>query len=254
MPANFAVFFKLFLPHIFVEVLTNRTAVACTISAACCSCVGNQSGRHHMTEIKAVVFDFGCVLAHEHLESDLQEMADCLGLDLHVLRDAYWHHRHDYDAGISLSPLYFKQVAEKCGIHITQEQIQQCVDIDNKSWSRPIQEIVDWAIRLKEQGIKIAILSNMPQDFRDFLPNIEWLPEFHHATYSCELKTVKPYHDIYHHCLNGLGVQPENVLFIDDRIPNIEAAKELGWQGFVFTNANELHMFLADTNLPPVLI
>lgn len=34
MPANFAVFFKLFLPHIFVEVLTNRTVEACTISAA----------------------------------------------------------------------------------------------------------------------------------------------------------------------------------------------------------------------------
>lgn len=207
-----------------------------------------------MAEIKAVVFDFGCVLAYEHLDSDLEEMADCLGLDVHVLREAYWHHRHDYDSGISLGPAYFKQVAEKCGVEITPQQIERCVDIDNKGWSRPIHEIVDWANRLKAQGIKIAILSNMPQDFRDFLPEIEWLPEFHHATYSCELKTVKPYHDIYHHCLDGLGVSPESVLFIDDRLPNIEAAKELGWQGFVFTNAKELHEFLKNSNLPPVLV
>lgn len=41
-----------------------------------------------MTEIKAVVFDYGCVLAYEHLDSDLEEMALCLGVDLPVFKEA----------------------------------------------------------------------------------------------------------------------------------------------------------------------
>lgn len=227
-----------------------------TISSALSlpECATNLSKRHQMAEIKAVVFDYGCVLAYEHLESDLEEMSACLGVDVQLLKDAYWHHRHDYDAGRSLGPLYFKQVAQKCGIEISAAQITQCVDIDNKSWSRPNHQMIDWAHRLRTAGIKIAILSNMPQDFRNYLPACTWLPEFDHSTFSCELKSVKPSHDIYHHCLNGLGVLPEYVLFIDDRLPNIEAAQELGWQGFLFTHAEELHEFIKSTNLPRVLV
>jgi len=207
-----------------------------------------------MTEIKAVVFDYGCVLAYEHLESDLEEMAACVGIGLQPFKDAYWDFRLDYDAGISLGPLYYQRIAEKLAIKISPEQIKQCIDIDNKGWSRPNDQMIDWAHRLRKNGIKIAILSNMPPDFREFLPNCSWLPEFDHSTFSCELKAVKPAHEIYHHCLNGLGIEPQHVLFIDDRLPNIEAAQELGWQGFVFTNVENLHEYIEGTNLPRVLL
>lgn len=207
-----------------------------------------------MTEIKAVIFDYGNVLCHEHLDSDLGEMAKCIGVDLQTFKDAYWHYRLDYDAGKSFDSHYYQMVAEKCAAAITAEQIKQCIDFDNIGWSRPNQPMVDWAHRLRAEGIKIAILSNMPQDFRDFFSTCTWLPEFHHSTFSCELKSVKPAHEIYHHSINGLGIEPENVLFIDDRLPNIEAAKALGWQGFVFTNANDLHEFIKETNLPNVFL
>lgn len=203
-----------------------------------------------MSEIKAVIFDYGNVLCHEHLDSDLQEMAKCIGVDWQVFKDAYWHFRLDYDAGKSFDSHYYQMVAEKCTVQITAEQIKQCIDFDNIGWSRPNQPMVDWAHRLPEHGIKIGILSNMPQDFRDFFSTCTWLPEFHHSTFSCELKAVKPQPEIYHHAINGLGVPPENVLFIDDRLPNVEAARELGWQAFVFTGAEDLHEFIKDTNLP----
>ena len=208
-----------------------------------------------MKEVKAVVFDYGCVLAHEHLESDLEAIASCIRIDLQILKEAYWHFRLDYDAGISVGSQYYQQIAEKCAVSITPAQIKQCVDLDNASWSRPIVPMVDWAQRLRANGIKTAILSNMPQDFRDFLPTITWLPEFDHATYSCELKTVKPSHDIYRHCQNGLpGVSSAEILFIDDRQPNIDAAQKLGWQGFVFKQVDDLHEYVKNTNLPPVLL
>ncbi|MBS1957777.1 MAG: HAD-IA family hydrolase [Cyanobacteria bacterium SZAS-4] len=130
-----------------------------------------------------------------------------------------------------------------------------CIDLDNASWSRPIEPMVDWAHRLRQNGTKIAILSNMPQDFRDHLPNCTWLPQFDHGTYSCELKSVKPSHDVYHHCHGGLvGVQAEHILFIDDRQVNIDAARELGWQGHLFTDANNLHEHIKTTNLVPVFL
>jgi putative hydrolase of the HAD superfamily len=203
-----------------------------------------------MTEIRAVVFDYGNVLCHEHLDSDLQAMASCLGSELPEFKAAYWHFRLDFDAGAFTGQRYFTLIAEQCAVPITPEKIKQCVELDNIGWSRPNHPMVEWAIRLRENGITTAILSNMPLDFRDYLPNISWLPQFDHYTLSCEVKSVKPAPEIYHHCLNGLGVEPEHVLFIDDRLPNIDAAKALKWQGFHFTHVDELHQFIKNTKLP----
>jgi HAD superfamily hydrolase (TIGR01509 family) len=205
-----------------------------------------------MIQIRAVVFDYGNVLCYEHLESDLQAMASCLGVDLPDFKAAYWHFRLDYDAGVSNGQVYFGQIAEKCGVPISAEQARQCIDLDNIGWSRPNHVIADWAKRLRENGVKTAILSNMPQDFREFLPNCTWLTDFDHCTFSCEVKHVKPSHQIYIHCLDGLAVEPEHILFIDDRLPNVEAAQSLKWHTFHFTHADELHEFIKNTKLPSV--
>ncbi len=203
-----------------------------------------------MTEIKAVVFDYGNVLCFEQQESDLQAMADCLGIDLPLFKAAYWNFRFDYDAGAS-GQIYFGQIAEHCGVSISSAQLQQCITLDNIGWSRPNHVMTDWAQRLRANGIKTAILSNMPQDFRDDLPR--WLPDFDHYTYSCEVKANKPAPEIYHHCLAGLEVPPEHVLFIDDRLPNVEAAKAQNWQVFHFSHADGLHDFITNTKLPSVI-
>lgn len=207
-----------------------------------------------MTEIKAVVFDYGNVLCHEHLESDLQAMADCLGVELQKFKDSYWKFRLDFDAGVYGGQRYFQLIAEDCGVSISPDQTKTCMDLDNIGWSRPNHPMAEWAVNLRGNGIKTAILSNMPQDFRDYLVNVTWLPEFDHHTFSCEVKSVKPSPEIYHHCVAGLGVDPEHILFIDDRLPNIEAAQAMKWQTFHFTHVDDLHHFLKNTSLPALRI
>ena len=50
------------------------------------------------------------------------------------------------------------------------------------------------------------------------------------------MRCSKPAAEIYRHCLEGLGVAPEQALFLDDREPNIEGAQQLGIHGLIFTN------------------
>jgi HAD superfamily hydrolase (TIGR01509 family) len=59
---------------------------------------------------------------------------------------------------------------------------------------------------------------------------------------------VKPESAIYEHCLAGMGLRPEEILFLDDRIENIRGAERLGVRGVQFTSRDEvLPKLMAET-------
>ena len=84
---------------------------------------------------------------------------------------------------------------------------------------------------LKICGIEICLLSNA-------LPNLKGTgaclvkPEFAFTSY--DLGLLKPDPLIYQVVLQKLGAKPQEVIFIDDKLKNVEAAKSLGIWGIVF--------------------
>jgi putative hydrolase of the HAD superfamily len=72
--------------------------------------------------------------------------------------------------------------------------------------------------------------------------------------WSCQLGVVKPNPELYRHALAKLGTQPEETLFIDDKRPNIEAARALGIQAIQFSSVERLRQDLIaaglDSELP----
>jgi FMN phosphatase YigB (HAD superfamily) len=51
---------------------------------------------------------------------------------------------------------------------------------------------------------------------------------------------IKPDAAIYEHTLRGLGVKPEETLFVDDREINVQAARELGIRAVRFQSIEQL--------------
>jgi putative hydrolase of the HAD superfamily len=72
----------------------------------------------------------------------------------------------------------------------------------------------------------------------------DWLQAFNHHTWSYTLNIAKPEAAIYVHAAEGLHTPPANILFIDDRAENIEAALAVGMQAIQYTShaAFELEM------------
>jgi putative hydrolase of the HAD superfamily len=54
------------------------------------------------------------------------------------------------------------------------------------------------------------------------------------------LGVLKPHKLMYTTALKELGVKPEEALFIDDNIVNVEAARKLGMQGLVILRSNQI--------------
>lgn len=58
-------------------------------------------------------------------------------------------------------------------------------------------------------------------------------------TISGDVFARKPSPEIYHLCLNALQVAPHNVLFVDDRVKNLDAAAQIGMSTVLFGCSGE---------------
>jgi putative hydrolase of the HAD superfamily len=63
---------------------------------------------------------------------------------------------------------------------------------------------------------------------------------FRHLLYSHEVKARKPERAIFEQATRLAGCRPDEVLFFDDLEANIAGARRFGWQGVVFTHADDV--------------
>jgi len=80
-----------------------------------------------------------------------------------------------------------------------------------------------------------------------------WIDEFTHHTWSHALNLAKPEPAIYHHAAEGLRTPPENILFLDDRTENIDAAHAIGMQAILYTTHNAFEEEMHARNLDHLL-
>lgn len=179
-----------------------------------------------------IIFDYGNVLSQSQPIADVQAMAAILDLPISQFTELYWRFRIPYDAGFLDSDAYWDTVASRS---LTLDKISRLIEIDSRSWSHPEPVMAQWARDVRAAGLRTAILSNMPVPVRDYILRCSWLPEFDAQTFSCEVGVCKPAPEIYRDCLDKLGVKPEEVLFLDDREPNVRAAETLGLHSVLFT-------------------
>jgi putative hydrolase of the HAD superfamily len=185
---------------------------------------------------KAVIFDYGNVLCESQPPADTQALANILGLPVPRFSQIYWQFRVEFNAAALDPSAYWNTIARTASRTITPAQISELIEIDSRSWSHPAPVMPQWARDLRAAGIRTAILSNMPVPIRDYILRCAWLPDFDVRVFSCEAGLCKPAPEIYRNCLNKLGVSPPEVLFLDDREPNIRTAEALGLHAVLFTN------------------
>jgi putative hydrolase of the HAD superfamily len=197
--------------------------------------------RASLPNIKAVILDYGEVLCYPPTAEDWKWMAGLFRVEPDRFRSLWGRNRLDYDCGSLSLETYWSQLAEAAGIKLPQQQIDEVSQRDVQMWARLNPTMLQWLKQLHASGIKTGLLSNMPVDMITYArKQFEWLNQFDHQTFSAEVKVVKPDAAIYRHSLAGLGVTAAEALFVDDRAPNIEGARELGLNTIQFKSVAQL--------------
>jgi putative hydrolase of the HAD superfamily len=192
--------------------------------------------------ITSVIFDFGGVLGLPQDPATAQAMADLCGLPLERFRALYVKDRLAWDKGTVSSAEYWKDILAASGREVTRELLADLLRQDVAAWTRVNAPVADWAAALRRDGIRTAILSNMPQEILDEMwrqPRLAWMADFGARVFSCEVRMVKPEPEIYRVCLEKLGAEPGEAVFLDDTRHNVAGAEAVGIQGLLFRSASE---------------
>ena len=92
------------------------------------------------------------------------------------------------------------------------------------------QENVDLALKLKQKGYPIYLLSNFPGDqFEKYRLQNSFLDEFDDRIISGDVGLAKPDIKIYQLAIKKFNLNPEESLFIDDKIENTRGAEQVGY-------------------------
>jgi putative hydrolase of the HAD superfamily len=188
-----------------------------------------------MNPIQAVLFDYGMVLSTPPDPAAWQRIRQITGLDETALQRAYWNYRHPYDRGDLTGVIYWQQVAASEGTTFNTDQISSLLDADLDLWTQPNKPMIEWAQRLQRAGIRTGILSNIGDAMTEgLLKRFDWLDGFYHCTWSYTLRLAKPELAIYQAAAKGLDTHAAQILFIDDKTENIDAAREAGMQAIQY--------------------
>lgn len=187
--------------------------------------------------IKHLIFDIGNVLVgfewRDFLYRDYEkETAEVLAgavfggpawprLDVGDLTD-----EEEVQLFVDLAPAYEKEIRETC------KHMGDCL--------RLYEATLPWLRELKVKGYRLYALSNWPrQMYEQRGHNLDFLEEMDGYVLSYRVHQVKPNPGIYQLLLETYGIQPEEAVFLDDTLVNVEAAERLGIHGIHFKSREQ---------------
>ncbi|HEX7359571.1 MAG TPA: HAD family phosphatase [Bryobacteraceae bacterium] len=186
------------------------------------------------------IFDYGGVLVGSQSEPDQEHLAALAGIPKERFFEFYWKHRLAYDRGDLMRAEYWQTLAAGAGTSFCERVIDELAEADVQSWMSFVAPMWTWIAELRRAGRRVAMLSNMPRDLGEALRSrTDRLQAFDHVTLSYQVRSAKPDAHPYEHCLEGLGTRPEETVFFDDSLANVEAARRLGLRAVQFTNREE---------------
>jgi putative hydrolase of the HAD superfamily len=180
--------------------------------------------------------DYGEVLSTPPTKGDQARLAALAEWDpsLGDFWEAYWVDRPAYDrADLTANEYWTRLLGRAPGA----EQLQRLIEADAAGWLHPNDLSLAAVSRARQRGLRLALLSNAPVEVAERIDAVPWLASFTRRFFSCWLRAIKPEPAVYRTVLTALDARPEEVIFVDDRAPNVAAAADLGMDARLFEGA-----------------
>lgn len=195
-------------------------------------------------QITTLIFDCFGVICTPVLNNWYKENSIKLDLVDENLLDTFRH----FDLGHMTEDDMLEYFLKYKGVNLNKvqlrEEIDSYLDIDNN--------LVELMRQLKQSGYKIVLLTNANHAFFErkiYTQYPEFKNLFTELVISSEVGMVKPDPEIYRYTLDLVQSRPEESLFIDDNTINVDAAKALGINGFVYTDCASIASYLSSTKI-----
>lgn len=192
----------------------------------------------HNPSIKNLIFDLGGVILDLSVDQTMEQFSALSGLDKQKVKDLYASTPgfEEYEKGLMNDKDFRDFVRAVFSVQSSDEEIDTC-------WNAMLLGLPIGKLNLLQslkKNFSVYLLSNTNNIHINYI-NQKMLPGithngnsldtyFHRAYYSHVMKKRKPNADIFEQVLSENSLLAHETLFLDDNLPNIEGAKQLGIQ------------------------
>ena len=198
--------------------------------------------------IEVIVFDLGGVIVNVNFKSPLGMLFDNSGTVSNTSKDESNFSKllRQYDMGIISVADFHEKINDHLDIELSFDEFIRASNDAIEAGDDGIESIVNSL----SKKYKLAILSNTnPVHYEYIKEKYSIIELFDHILLSYEMGTVKPDAAAYEKLIKTTSVLPSQHLFIDDRIENIYAAKEIGMDGIHYISIENLRMELKNRGI-----
>jgi len=196
-----------------------------------------------LSVIQAVIFDWGGVLIENPTEGILRYCREVLGIGTGCMLAAYRKLIPYFQEGKISEEEFWKGVRRRTGAKGGMPASLWLEAFEHSYVEK--KDVFAVAHALHGSGWRTGILSNTEKPARSIMER-ETYRIFDPVVLSWEVGSSKPQGRIFEALIDTLGLNPHEILLIDDAAANIAAAKDLGLQGLLFSDAETLRTDLAD--------
>lgn len=186
--------------------------------------------------IRAVLFDFGGVLAEEGFKAGLSAIALKKGLNPEQMIQAGFDIVYDigFVTGRTGEAAFWKRLRERIGFQGNDRDLSE--EILSRFMLRP--QMLDIVSDIKERGIIAAILSDQTHWLDELNSRSPFFHLFDYVFNSYHLGVTKKDPAIFDQVIRIIDCPPQAAVFVDDHLSHVQRARSRGLHGIYYTVGN----------------
>lgn len=196
---------------------------------------------------KIFLFDLGGVLLQPMDNHKLYENLNCK-ISYEEFEHYWFSDKTVIDAhkGLVTDEFHIEELLKYIGSNLT---IKDFYDIYNELSQPFYSDTIEMIKTLKAKHYRVGILSNLRlMDYNNCSTKLDELDlDFQFLSY--EMKCLKPDKEIYELVIQECNCNPNDIIFFDDNIKNVNGAKECGINAYVATGENMKEVFKNKINI-----
>lgn len=189
--------------------------------------------------IRAIAFDYGGVIGGVGSTglNFTKQICEILGVDEATYKDVYFGMNYKINTGeIDNWHDFWKLFADKIGKPEKYDEIVALSDEADKHLQEVDQDMLALVDDLRQKGYKTGLLSNTTADNGRKMRALGVDKHFDVFHISAETKLMKPKPEAFKYLAEALGVQPSEMVFIDDAEKSLSTTEEVGFMPILYTN------------------
>jgi epoxide hydrolase-like predicted phosphatase len=190
-----------------------------------------------MVNYSTIFFDWSGVISDDSGDGFIKQMLLNAGATSYQAKEITETFFIDFLKGFLSEAEFWDKLKTNYGLKI----IGQSSD-ELKKWLGliPNKNILELVNKAKRQGLRVVVLTNIIKPVYDIIQKAGYYNLFDDAIASCVVGLAKPQREIYELALKRINVSPQESIFIDDKIVNIETANSIGFKTILAQNPTQI--------------